>query len=214
MFNNSIFTLCEPLILYIILYFPSLFSSGKNTDIYSSFSLTAVYTVISLFQIFFLIYFMRLKKTDKNLNGLRKFSFRIIPVSLLYLIPVYIIILTIDLVFSFYKIPSNEINMPGNLLFFLIQAFIISLLTGYREEIFFRSYLISSAEPVYGKKAALFISSVLFSISHLQGGLQAILTAFAAGLFLSIIFLKHRNLHINALTHAFYNFSVLVFCFL
>ena len=211
MSKNSFLSRIEPFIIYMVLYFPAFHSAGKeNTaDIYKNISTFIFYSVLSLFQIFFLVYLMKLKNTDSENSGIKKFSFSSVSASFIYAI---ILIILISLFNSFLDLfiskTSFTIDKSG---FFILKASAVSLFTGYREEIFFRSYFISSSESFYGKTVSVFLSTALFSLSHISGGIRAVLSAFLAGLFLSYIFLRNRNIHINSLSHSIYNFIVLMF---
>ena len=54
------------------------------------------------------------------------------------------------------------------------------------------------------------VSSLLFAAGHLYQGLFAFVFALVQGVFLAMVFVRARNLHVTALAHAAYNFSVLV----
>ncbi len=201
----------EPFILYFIFYFPVFISYGENTDIYSSNIILLTYTVLSILQTAFIIYFMRLKKTGISMSGIKPFSIKIIPYSVLYIIPLFIIVISVNLIMDqFIGSDTDSFNKTGS---YLLKALAVSFVTGYREEIFFRSYLISSFENNYGKITAVSASSLLFAVSHSSGGTRAVLTALSAAVFLAYVFIKHRNIHINAVTHSLYNFLILISVF-
>jgi hypothetical protein len=88
---------------------------------------------------------------------------------------------------------------------------ISSLVTGYREELFFRSYLIRRFEqlkiPVWG---AVTISGFLFSIGHFYQGWAGFLVSFSIGLYFGALFVYRRNLHFLAAAHGLYNIAVLL----
>ena len=87
---------------------------------------------------------------------------------------------------------------------------ITCITTGYREEIFFRSYLICTTEQHgFPTVISVLISSGLFSLGHLYQGLLGFLGTFTIGIFLSFIFIRKRNLHMVALGHGLYNFITL-----
>ena len=88
--------------------------------------------------------------------------------------------------------------------------FFASLATGYREELFFRSYLLPLLSKTIPPFFAVAFSSALFAACHIQQGGSGIILSFANSLLLSAIFLRHKNFHINSLTHAFFNFFILV----
>ena len=89
-------------------------------------------------------------------------------------------------------------------------ALIFSMTTGYREEIFFRSYLITRFRDlaVPALPAAL-AASFLFALGHYYQGWIGVIFTFAQGLAFSIFFLKRKNVHVLAIAHGVYNFTVL-----
>ena len=213
MSKNSFPGRIEPLIIFAILYFPVFLSNQHNTLIYNNCTLIFYYLFISLFQILFLLYFIKLKKTEDIYSGLKIFKFSSFSISILYASVLLILVISVNYILDIFIKAEVKNSSFEKTFFFILQALIISLFTGYREELFFRSYFISASEKYYGKMISAAAGSVLFSLSHVSGGLHAVILSLAAGFFLSYIFLKHRNLHINALTHAIYNFLILVSAF-
>lgn len=202
----------EPFLLYFILYFPSLSAGNKGGNIYTDPNVLLFYTALSALQIIFLVYFVNLKKTEREKSGFKKADFSSAVHSAIYAAALILIISAVNIILDIFISSGEDIRIKKTF-FFILQAAGLSLLTGYREEIFFRSYLISSFEKNQGKSFSIIISSLLFAVSHISAGARGIISAFAAGLFLALIFFKHRNIHINALAHSFYNFSVLIFSF-
>lgn len=90
-------------------------------------------------------------------------------------------------------------------------ALALSLLAGYREELFFRSYLITRMEQL-GSPAVLSVAvtSLLFCLGHLYEGLAGLIVTAVLGAYLAIVFIKVRNLHVVAVAHGLYNFTI--FC--
>lgn len=90
-------------------------------------------------------------------------------------------------------------------------ALLFCLTTGYREELFFRSYLLTRFADLglkYGVAAVA--STALFAIGHIYQGWGGMLFALMHGFLFSYVFYKRRNLHILALSHGFYNFTILL----
>ncbi|MBN1685072.1 MAG: CPBP family intramembrane metalloprotease [Spirochaetales bacterium] len=85
----------------------------------------------------------------------------------------------------------------------------VSLVTGYREELFFRSYLLVELAP-FGNAAAVAVGSLLFALGHVYQGIGAFVVTAFIGIFLSWLFLRTRNVHIVALSHGIYNYLVFV----
>ncbi len=89
-------------------------------------------------------------------------------------------------------------------------AFLSCLVTGYKEELFFRSYLITRLSDSGVKQWQAWVgTSLLFSIGHLYQGIGAIVVSFILGLYFAFWFSKKKSLHIPALSHGLYNFVVL-----
>lgn len=86
-----------------------------------------------------------------------------------------------------------------------------TLVIGYREELFFRAYLISRLghikSPIIGTIA---LSTALFAVGHAYEGPAGIAVACVTGVYFSVIFLYRRNLHEIGIAHAAYNFLALL----
>ena len=89
-------------------------------------------------------------------------------------------------------------------------AVLFGLTAGYREEFFFRSYLLGRMEELgVPVPAAVAVSTALFCAGHLYEGLFAVGVTAALGLLLASAWLRRRNLHIVAIAHGAYNTLVL-----
>jgi membrane protease YdiL (CAAX protease family) len=93
--------------------------------------------------------------------------------------------------------------IPLVLLFFLV--------TGYREELFFRSYLLTRFDqlrlPVF---LGIGMSTLLFAAGHSYQGVAGLAVALIQGLYFSILFVRFRNIHPIAVAHGLYNATVLI----
>jgi membrane protease YdiL (CAAX protease family) len=89
-------------------------------------------------------------------------------------------------------------------------AFALCAVTGYREELFFRAYLLTRLAQI-GVPAGLAVAagSVLFSLGHLYEGPIAVAVTAAQGVLMSLVFLRTKNLHVIAVAHGVYNFILL-----
>ena len=85
----------------------------------------------------------------------------------------------------------------------------VCLVTAYREELFFRSYLLTELDP-FGKKTAVAVTSLLFAAGHIYQGAGAFAVTALIGVFLAWLFLRTRSIHIVGLSHATYNFLILI----
>jgi membrane protease YdiL (CAAX protease family) len=85
------------------------------------------------------------------------------------------------------------------------------LVTGYREELYFRSYLITRFRQLRLPLAiGIGLSTVLFSAGHTYQGLAGLSVALIQGLYFSILFVRLKNIHPLAIAHGLYNTLVLV----
>ena len=85
-----------------------------------------------------------------------------------------------------------------------------SLLTGYREELFFRSYLLTRLRQAgLPLAAAVAASALLFAGGHAYQGPIGLAVALALGLYFALAFAWHGNLHRVAWAHGLYNLAVL-----
>jgi len=81
----------------------------------------------------------------------------------------------------------------------------------YLEEACFRAYLLSRLERLgIGRGRAVAIAVAMFAVCHLYEGVWGVVNAAAAGVFLSLVFLRARSLHATAWAHAAYNIFVYV----
>jgi membrane protease YdiL (CAAX protease family) len=92
----------------------------------------------------------------------------------------------------------------------LPSAFALCLISGYREELFFRAYLLTRLGQI-GVPAGFAVagSSLLFSLGHLYEGPIAVAVTAVQGVYLSLIFMKRKSLHVISFAHGAYNFTLL-----
>jgi membrane protease YdiL (CAAX protease family) len=100
-------------------------------------------------------------------------------------------------------------RLPGLTSLPLVMLF--CLVTGFREELFFRAYLLIRFKElglVFPIAAAS--STILFAIGHSYQGMGGIVFALLHGLIFAYAFTRRRNLGMLALAHALYNFTLLI----
>jgi len=162
--------------------------------------------------ILYLIY--RNDQKDFNDFGVKRLYLKDIPYIALTAAALLIIIGIIQIIFTL--LPSS---ITGEDLFLwnlhnrkVIPLILISsILTGYSEELFFRSYLYTNLEDLKFSKLHIIITvNLIFSLGHFYEGYAGGINAFILGCFFSVIFLWKRNIHIIAIVHGIYNFSVLL----
>ena len=84
------------------------------------------------------------------------------------------------------------------------------LLAAYREELFFRAFLITrTAQLRLPPWACVAISTALFAAGHLYQGLFAAVAAGALGAYLAVLYLRAGAVHRLAIGHALFNLIVL-----
>jgi membrane protease YdiL (CAAX protease family) len=85
-------------------------------------------------------------------------------------------------------------------------ALLFGLTAGYREEFFFRSYLLGRLEEMsVPLPYAIAMSVALFCLGHLYEGALGLVVAAALGTMLSLAYVRTRNIHVVAIAHGLYN---------
>lgn len=89
-------------------------------------------------------------------------------------------------------------------------ALAAGLASGYREEFFFRPYLLRRlARAGAGTAVSVLLSTALFASCHVYEGAGGILLAVLQGIGFSALFLRVPSLHLLALAHGLYNAAAL-----
>lgn len=89
-------------------------------------------------------------------------------------------------------------------------AGVFALTSAYREELFFRCYLITRLRQLgLPSWVAAASSTALFAAGHLYQGLSGLIVATLLGACFALVFLRLRNLHRLAIAHGLYNLTVL-----
>ncbi|WP_175418862.1 CPBP family intramembrane glutamic endopeptidase [Aureibaculum algae] len=76
------------------------------------------------------------------------------------------------------------------------------------EELFFRKIMITEINNKFGAFGAVLVSSLLFSVVHLE--VNQMQSAFVVGVVLGYIYLKTNNVTITILLHMLFNFGVYI----
>jgi membrane protease YdiL (CAAX protease family) len=85
-------------------------------------------------------------------------------------------------------------------------ALLFGLAAGYREEFFFRAYLLARLEELGVPGAsAVAGSTLLFCLGHVYEGPLGVLTVAALGVLLCVVYRRRPNLHVIAVSHGLYN---------
>ena len=112
---------------------------------------------------------------------------------------------------AFSAVPSAG-NSPDLLVILLSGLFAIAV--GYREELFYRVYVIGALrERGAGTAAAVLVSTGLFAAGHAYQGLPGIVSSLLVGAVMAAAASGGFRLHALALAHAAYDFGVLMAAF-
>ncbi|MBN2533580.1 MAG: CPBP family intramembrane metalloprotease [Spirochaetales bacterium] len=177
----------------------------------------SIYLTLSLLQIIFMIFILHRNKSIPLKDfGWVKPRVKDILQALLFIVGLYALYYLLMLVISMLPQMIQETMISGfrwklENLVMIPFIFIFCLITGYREELLFRSYIITRCSqfsiPV---PYAIIISVFSFGVLHLYEGISGILFAFFSGIYLSLIFVAKKNLHIIAVSHGIFNFTALL----
>jgi membrane protease YdiL (CAAX protease family) len=203
----------EALILYFVLFFPSVFATSDSAGIVSFSALREIsriltYTLPSLALLWYIISYKgslscareQLKTGTKDLKALG------IGFGALVLTGLLISLLLSSKYFGLPMPPKLE--GPLSISGWLVVVF-SCLGTGYLEETYFRYYLLTKLEKtVPHLPMRIVFATLLFSICHIYEGPWGFANAVIAGVILSVIFIRFRSLHGIALAHGAYNIFV------
>lgn len=164
-----------------------------------------------------LLLYMILSSRSSSISeyGLARLRFRSIPIVMAILAGIVLISGPVALIGralggnspGFVGTIQLNTNKLSNILLFALMC----LVTGYREELFFRSFFFVEVVALGQKEyVAIIVSTLLFSIGHLYEGIASFLGTAAIGIFLGWCFMKTRNIHLLAIAHAMYNFGIII----
>jgi uncharacterized protein len=105
--------------------------------------------------------------------------------------------------------PEGAFGLPGPAM--LPLSFVTCMVTGYREELFFRSYLITRLDDLGSSAwASVTVSSLVFAAGHAYEGAAGIVMVAVIGAILAASFRERRSVHAVAVAHGLYDFAVLL----
>ncbi len=211
----------ELAILFSVFFLPGyVFQSTAASETSAQFSAMMItYFIIALPQVMLILYLIWVQKSP----SLEDFGIVKPSNKMLYALPVFLcsfaVIAPLLLLLSFFPEDIKEqitsqapwrIQSPGQIP--LVALFCLTV--GYREELFFRSYLLTRfSELKLNRHLAALISSIIFGGAHLYQNLFGFLVTFVLGLFFCYVFYEWKNVHIIALAHAAYNFILFLVSF-
>ncbi len=206
----------EALLLYGVMFLPGLFAGAPDPRSFDDPGYHLQLLAVALPQILLTVYLMATGSRD----GLARFGVpRFGPAALKDALTTFLgaMVLVYTMVFLLSLVPEEGTRvLRGGVSWRLTDAAMIpvvavsGLLTGYREELYFRAYLLTVADEAgVPAAAAVPAASLLFAVGHLYQGLGGLLVTFALGGYLSLVFRRTRNLHAVAIAHGLYNTAVL-----
>ncbi len=186
-----------------------------NTSTISNVSFSILYgiQVILMFGVvwFFAIFWRKARFKDL---GLRYYSIaKTLWYSLILLIAIFAVsFLYVFIMSSLFGIEAPASKMEtliknrsiSNIILLIVVAFIGPII----EEIFFRGFIYSAFKKNWGTNAALFLSSLLFAIVHLD--LFSLLPLMIIGWLLAYLFEKTKSLFPAIFLHAAYNLILIL----
>ena len=216
--KNDFGDIKEPIILFMVFFLPGFISQTQVVDgsIFNSVWFNFIYIITVIPQILLILYLIEKKPKDKiPLYGITKIEKIDLVYSLLYFAGIMIIIIGTSIIStiitdfgfdSYSEIPLWKLDNKRLIPLILLTC----MATGYSEELFFRSYLLTEFHLPGKEIYAVTGSSILFALGHIYQGLPGFIGTFAIGFFLALIFVRKRRLHTIAIAHGIYNFTVLM----
>lgn len=93
---------------------------------------------------------------------------------------------------------------------FIIAAAFFSMAVAYREELFYRLYILGELRLRGARQGpAILVSALLFAAGHAYQGPQGMFSSLMFGVLMAIAATRGLNVHALALAHAAYDFGVL-----
>lgn len=199
----------EPLILYLVLFFPGLPLGAAGAQ---TFSLLAELNQL-VFRAFPALALMwRLMLGDRTLavRDRAKLSMRDLLVLLAALPGLVMLSTGVSYAASLFGggASSQPVDAPADLAGWIVLG-LSCMGTGYMEESFFRVYLFEKLRhTLQNPWLRIFFSTILFAACHIYEGPWGVLNAFSAGLFLGFLYWQLRGFHGLSCAHGMYNLFV------
>ncbi|MEW5816531.1 MAG: CPBP family intramembrane glutamic endopeptidase [Spirochaetota bacterium] len=205
-------------ILFSVLFLPNYIQSiNVEAEMFNSPIYNLMLLVYSLPQILLILYIISLKpEIETRRFGTVNLRFKDIALALLIFTGIYFLLLPVSFLLSLLEGKNNSllynpIRWQFSETRLIPLVFLSCLSIGYREELFFRSYLLTQFKlSEISMPAGIIISTLLFASGHVYQGLSGFAITGIIGLYFSIIFLKTENLHQIAIAHGLFNFTTLV----
>ncbi len=211
----------EILLLFLVLFLPGMLVTGEAVDVhlFDHLEFHITYALVALPQIALIVYLI---KTGRDMwppeFGLRRLRLRDLLYAGVILVLLYLTLAAVIATATGLQQLGIEVSAPTGGGFRLTRpellplVAITSLLTGYREELFFRAYMLPRLRQAgVAFPGAVLVSTALFAVGHLYQGLLGLAFAAVIGVILALAFRRRRSVHPIGLAHAGYNFLTLVF---
>jgi hypothetical protein len=207
-------------LLFAVLFLPSMLAQGggMNMDAFDNPAYHLQLLIVAVPQILLILYILELQpELDATRFGLVRLSPSTLPHALLIGLGAALLLGGLSLIASVALPEALREALFGGLewrftrLELLPLLLLSTLVIGYREELFFRAYLIARFEELgLSRPLVVAASSLLFAAGHLYQGVGAAILAAVMGVYFALAFFRRRNLHAIAIGHALYNAGVLV----
>ena len=212
----------EPILLFVLFYLPGyLWPQAEVVQDGGAFGFYMLqFLLISLPQILLLLYLLNLRSGDDGHQysdfGLLRLRTADLLQALFIFAGIFVLLIVLGLILSLIPAADRSFLSSGfrwkldnPRLIPLVLVF--CLVVGYREELFFRSYLLTRLSHLHIPPAVCIgMSTLLFAAGHAYQGVAGLIVALIQGLYFAILFLRLKNIHPLAIAHALYNASVLV----
>ena len=205
----------EILLLFTAFFLPGMLFGGADPHAFEQLEHHAMVMIVALPQIGLIVYLLQLQpQLNPAHYGIAPINprdlLRAPAVALLLLLVLALIAVPLSFLPGAHRALSEGFRWQFGRWQFIPLVVLTSILVGYREELFFRGYLIGRLEDIgLSRAAALGGSCVLFGLGHIYQGASGVLITMAIGAVLGIVFVRRRNLHVVALAHGLYNVIVL-----
>ena len=171
--------------------------------------------IFHIFLTFVLLFFLKFKKTNFKILGWKNLK-KSIYIGFLAGTGIYILYLSIIFLINDLSLPLEELKENGEKLIRLNNSFkqvlyvIFTLVWGpFIEESIFKGILYSPYRKKYGITGAILITSIFFSVVHLQVSLNLVL----GSIILGILYEKYESIIGPIVAHATHNTMVLLVSF-
>ncbi len=160
---------------------------------------------VIVFYLFFLLFVVKIIKYNLKELYLSKDFYKNILLNFSVFTVVYFIFDKMNLIDVIFNLNNNKSNLNYFILL-PIELFIVSIL----EELFFRKFMFFKLSN-FNNFIKIFITSILFSLSHLPDKIIDFLLLFFSSVVYGIIYVKTRNVKYSMSLHIATNLSIVFF---